>query len=99
MAFEDRTFQGIESDIFELCIKVIKSLNWEIATFNHITGTIKAETNMSLLSWGETIEIKIKQMEDGLNIRINSESRSQIIDWGKNAENIAKFFSALERLM
>jgi len=99
MAFEDRTFQGTESDIFKLCLKVIENLNWEIATFNYTTGTIKAETNMSLLSWGENIEIKIKQVEDSVYIRINSESRSQIIDWGKNAENITTFFSALEMLM
>lgn len=99
MAFEDRTFQGTERDIFELCLKVIENLNWEIANFNHTTGTIKAETNISLLSWGENIEIKIKQVEDGLNIQMNSESHSQIIDWGNNAQNITKFFSSLERLM
>lgn len=99
MASEARAYKGEINEIFDLCLKAITSLNWEIASFNHNNGTIKAETNLSILSWGEEIEIEIQQVQDVINVKINSESRAQLIDWGKNDENVQKFFSVLESLI
>lgn len=99
MASEARMYKGEISEIFDLCIKAITSLNWQIASFNHSSCMIKAETNLSLLSWGDDIEIEIQQMRGGINVKINSESRAQLVDWGKNDENIQKFFSVLESLI
>lgn len=99
MASEARVYKGEINEIFDSCLKAITSLNWEIAFSNQSNGTIKAETNLSLLSWGEDIEIEIQYVQGGIKVNINSESRSQLIDWGKNDENIQKFFSLLENLI
>lgn len=58
------------------------------------SGTIMAETQMSLWSWGEEIRINV----DGSgNVTIKSECKlaTQIIDWGRNKKMVNKIFSNL----
>lgn len=52
---------------------------------------IEAETDASLLSWGEEIQIKITDSK----VEIRSESE-QIIDWGKTRDNVEKIESFLK---
>ena len=99
MASETRAYKGDVYEIFDLCLDAITKLNWEIATFDHTNGTIEANTDVSLLSWGENVEIEIQPMNDTINVGINSESCAQLIDWGVNNENIQKFYLILESLI
>lgn len=99
MASEVRAYKEEINNIFNLSLEAITRLNWEISSINQNNCLIKAQTKVSLLSWGEDIEIEIQQIQGAININMNSESRSQLIDWGKNDENINKFFSILESLI
>lgn len=48
--------------------------------------TIRAETEPSLRSWGETVTIEVRSDR----IVIESESGEQLFDWGKSRQNVSR---------
>ena len=99
MESETREYKGNFIDIFNSCLNVIENLNWNISSSNDIDGIIEANTNVSLLSWGEDIEIRLQHMNGIVSVIIYSDSPAQLINWGKNTNNVEKFFSLLESLI
>lgn len=55
--------------------------------------------NMSMASWGEKITITLTPEGSGTRVHILSECGmpTQIVDYGKNAENVAAIFRYLEQ--
>ena len=58
---------------------------------------IKASAGTSMSSWGETITIQVQPVGNVSNLEIKSEAKWQLIDWGKNNENINKFIRNLSK--
>jgi hypothetical protein len=59
-----------------------------------VTGRI----GVSLLSWGEAIEVAVETSRTGAEFVIRSRSSGpQIIDWGKNESNVQRIKQRLER--
>jgi rhomboid protease GluP len=77
-----------------LAIEAVKKIGWN--TGNLTDSGFTAYTSISLISWGEEIQIKI---EVG-SISIKSECTGhQFIDWGKNSRNLRSFLSEFNRLL
>ena len=60
-----------------------------------------ASRKVSMTSWGETITISPFRTSKGCSLRIKSECSlpTQLIDWGKNNENIKNFSFALSKIL
>ena len=99
MESETREYKGNFIEIFNSCLNAIENLNWNISSSDDIEGIIEANTNASLLSWGEDIDIRLQDMNGIVSVIISSEAPAQLIDWGKNAKNIETFFPVLESLI
>lgn len=54
-----------------------------------------AETGLSLGSTGERITIRITEHRDRTEVQVKSKCIFQIIDWGRNKENVNRFFQHL----
>ena len=56
---------------------------------------------VSLTSWGENVTVTLSSQGNGTNVAIYSECSlpTQLIDWGKNSQNIYSIFMYLERDM
>ncbi len=63
------------------------------------TRTVAAEIGMSLWSWGENISISVAPVEGGSGVTVNSSSkvRTNVLNGGKNAKNIAEIIDALSK--
>tara|TARA_B100001996_G_scaffold382880_1_gene376111 strand:+ start:2901 stop:3176 length:276 start_codon:yes stop_codon:yes gene_type:complete len=66
-------------------------LGWTISVST--SERIIAKTSISLLSWGEKIEIH--KQNDGYLVVSSCAMPLQIVDWGKNSSNVDKIQMAL----
>jgi hypothetical protein len=54
-------------------------------------------TGASFKSWGEVVFIKVAPDPAGTSISVTSKAHSQLVTWGKNAENEKNFLDELTR--
>ncbi|MHB1278750.1 MAG: rhomboid family intramembrane serine protease [Bacteroidia bacterium] len=76
-----------------LTIEAAKKLGWNLG-YTSENGFV-AFTNFSMSSWSEEVKVKI----DGKNANLKSEcTGNQMVDWGKNKENIEKLIATFRQL-
>lgn len=74
--------------VFNECITVLKNKNYIIDTIDKNNFKIEVSTKVSLLSWGENIEIYfVSKNNNSTIVTVKSNSKAQIIDWGTNSKN------------
>jgi len=84
--------------VYSKCKAVLAKLEMKIESVNRTTGTIRASTPTSLLSWGEEITIKLKKVsETKTKVYVTSEATSQLISWGKNENNVLSIIEELSK--
>ena len=67
-----------------------------LASRSPLEGRLSARMGMSIWSWGEQLDIAVEaDSPTGSIVRISSEARGQLIDWGKNQSNLERFEVAL----
>jgi hypothetical protein len=76
---------------------------------NIIGGTVKSEDQsagrivgtvpMSWTSWGESLLVEVSGVDNDALVRVTSKTRlpTQVVDFGKNARNVARFLDWLSR--
>lgn len=64
-------------------------------------GTLRARVGMSRASWGERITCRVRPVDSGSEVEIHSRPwlRTQIVDGGKNRENVERIRAALAELI
>ncbi|MDQ4004871.1 MAG: hypothetical protein M3135_01025 [Actinomycetota bacterium] len=68
----------------------------KVKTADPNTGRIIAGSGMSMASWGEEVIIDVWEHAPGwAGVRVTSQLKAQLVDWGKNKKNIAKIFDAI----
>lgn len=90
-----RTFNRSYDEVYKACLSALKSLEIEIEYKSKNEGIISGETESTLWSWGESISIKIEQSGRSVVVKVNSDSKAQLIDWGKNDRNEEKILTAI----
>jgi len=58
-------------------------------------GAIQASAGISLLSWGENLQVLITTVPGGTYVLMES-TPVFLFDWGRGSEDIARFFQALD---
>src|ERR1700690_2706392 len=94
-----RTFHKSFENVFEECKKTIQKLGMKIEYINRSKGIISASTKTSFWSWGESIDVRIKERQKGILVEVISNSKAQLIDWGKNEDNEIDILDKLEELI
>ena len=91
---QDLSLDDLTSEQFlVLTIEAAKKLDWNVG-YTSENGFI-AFTKFSMSSWSEEVKIKI----DGNIAKFKSEcTGSQMVDWGKNKENIEKLIAKFNEL-
>ncbi len=89
---ERKAIEGLSQEQFiVIAIEAAKKLSWDIS---YISGTgIIAYTKFSFSSFGEEIKITVN---DNKATFISSCIGSQLMDWGKNKQNIKEFISVFK---
>jgi hypothetical protein len=92
--------EGTAEKVFEACKKAINNLGWSIEYSNKAKGVISAATRSTLLSWGETIDLKIVSVKKSeCKIDVDSNSKAQLFDWGKNERNMTDLTEEIKKAL
>jgi uncharacterized protein (DUF1499 family) len=89
----DRRQETLE-DIMQQAVNQYLSSNPKVSVIERNNQFIKLKIPVSLRSWGEKIEILVK--EKSFLIRSESSVSLQGYDWGKNHNNVRTMYTCLE---
>jgi hypothetical protein len=98
-AVSAQVYQSDYDVIFSKAIDAAGGMGWQITFTDKETGVISAKTAANFLTWGDTISIRISHQEQGVKVDLASGSTGQIVDWGRNKNNILKFYKKLDALV
>ena len=84
-------------EVFQTVVNVLPSVKkMKIKSADQNTGRIEASSGMSMASWGESIIVEVWEHSPGqAGVRVTSQLKAQLVDWGKNKKNIAAVFNAI----
>tara|TARA_B100000427_G_C15278407_1_gene494217 strand:- start:36 stop:530 length:495 start_codon:yes stop_codon:yes gene_type:complete len=91
---------GSFDDIFEKSLDGIKSFKGKLYASKKEENTIQATTGITWKSFGENIEIHLKEKENNkIEITISSKPANpiQIVDYGKGRQNVLSFIEYLNK--
>jgi hypothetical protein len=87
------------STVFDSTINILRDNDFEIKDSNKDDRFIIATKDVSLLSYGETIEISFRTTNNTTLVSIHSFSKGlQIIDWGTNDKNEKLIYNELKKV-
>jgi len=84
-------------EVFQACVKAVSQCGFRIAGSDPESGQVEARAKISMRSWGEKIIITTSAAG-----RVDIKSTCfliQVVDWGKNKDNVNALFSALGQLL
>lgn len=94
MAKGSRRFKKSLTEVYNASVKALHESGFIIEEKDE--KVIRATSDISIVSWGEEIEIKLYSKPDGVEVEATSEAY-QLFDWGKSEENLSRFFANLEK--
>ena len=81
------------------CIETAEQLGFSIGDENITDGIIYLKTGVSFWSFGETVEIRLIELnKTSTKVQVKSGANA-LTTWGKNAENENKFLETLSQLL
>ncbi|MCP3135918.1 hypothetical protein [Pyxidicoccus xibeiensis] len=82
--------------VFDKALETVVELGWRVNLAKPDPGIIQAYTPTSMASWQEDLNISVLDTGTGVvRVQMNSRAR-QLVAWGKNEENIERFFQGLD---
>lgn len=94
-ATDSQIFPYAPGDVFNSAILVLMQNGWEVRFSDPQLGRISARAPMSLKASGENVLLQIAPSGTGTEVRIESSSSAQVVDWGKNKQNVEKVIVGL----
>ncbi len=95
MPTREKDFTSSFSLVFHESRNAVEELGWSIEEEDEGRGIIHASTGLSILSWGEDVVIEVKRRNQGVLVRVTSDTKAQLFDWGKSRSNISRFLEEL----
>lgn len=85
------------ADVWQRAIEVLNQQPG-VAGVNTQPGLLTASVNTNWRSWGEKVAVHVDEAPGGTAVRIRSACAFplQILDWGKNKENVTRIRLGLE---
>ncbi|WP_051309332.1 DUF1499 domain-containing protein [Desulfogranum japonicum] len=87
--------EGNRGEVFQQCLQVAESLQWQIVSSRKEDGIIEAVATTRIFRFHDDIIIRLTPEEMGVRVDIRSASRVGKGDLGANARRIREFFSQL----
>jgi hypothetical protein len=91
-------FPGTREQVIAASQEAARRSGLRVTAADPATGTVHAETRVSMSSWGEKVTVYV----DAYNqVSVTSQCLlpTQLIDWGKNKRNVNRFFGHLTALL
>ena len=95
----EQVFNRSFERVYAACKQALHDLDMSIEYRSKQEGRISASTGGSLFSWGETIDISIRNLGNRTKVIVESNSKAQLITWGKNDENENDILNRIEEIL
>jgi hypothetical protein len=88
-------------EVFQAAVNVLPTVKkMTLKNVDPASGRIIISSGISLASWGEEILVQVWEPAPGqAAVRVSSQVKAQLVDWGKNRKNVAAVFDALSRAL
>jgi hypothetical protein len=94
---QPKLYEAPIKDVYLATRTAIESLKWKITSENQATFSIQASVPMSMRSWGEKLTVVLSLDEnDRVKVDVQSKTGPQIVDYGKNKQNILALYQAID---
>lgn len=93
----NREYPNSYDDVFSAILQAIADCSFQRESADRSSGQIVASAGISLMSWGERIEIQVSRADNRTKVSISSTPKAQLIDLGKSRENINILFATIDR--
>jgi hypothetical protein len=81
---------------FEATCRALAQQGMSITFADPTSGTIQANSSVSMMSWGEKLELRLSPTSEGTTaVQVGSSLKFGLVDWGKNQKNIDKLNAAI----
>lgn len=92
---QNQSFEQPFSKVYSRSLSTLMELQWQLSHANKEEGLIQARTPMTLWTTGDLVTVHVfEESQNTTRVEVSSASAQQF-DWGKNKENIVKFYSRL----
>lgn len=92
---QDQVFEHPYNKVYSRSISTLMDLKWQASHSDKKEGLIQARTPMTIWTAGDLVTVHVFQESDSqTRVEVTSASAQQY-DWGKNKENISKFYFQL----
>lgn len=86
--------------VYISCIEAAERLDFTLYNEDITNGIIYFRAGISILSFGEIIEVRLTDLGNGTTkTQFKSSATAQLITWGKNAGNETRFIDRLNQLI
>jgi hypothetical protein len=93
---ESKNYSVPRNLAFKEALDALNTLGFKIKNSDEFNGTIEARKGASIRSWGEGIKISITPSNGGSQVYVESDVRYQVVDYGKNKDNVDKILTELD---
>lgn len=94
-----RTYYAPFQTVFDTTISILPSLSMRVVSADPTQGLIVVSANMSLMSWGENVTIRMGT-HDNVQTTVSVDSIAKVLfTYGKNQRNVEKILDAISRAL
>lgn len=91
-------FPFTKSSVRNAVIVSFRKQGWGFKPTSSTEDSLIAKTGASIFSFGETIEIELVSVDEGhTEVRVESKTDWQVVDYGRNNRNLSKLYEAVQR--
>lgn len=94
-----KKFNNNYRKVYDACENALINLGMSAEYKNREKGIISASSSTNIFSWGETIDITITAKGTSTIVRVESESKAQLLDWGKNEKNEENILNEIQEIL
>jgi hypothetical protein len=91
---EERTFPVAREAAYSAAIATIVALGWQVTHSAPSEGIVTASTPVTMSTFGDNVTVHVVSVAPGQSrVDVTSATPRQVVDWGKNRENVERFYS------
>jgi len=95
-----RIYQKDFDTVFLKAVDAASAMGWQITFTDKSTGVIAAKTPTNLWTWGDSVSVRLTQIQGGaVKVDVSSGTANQVVDWGRNKRNILSYYGKLDNLL
>jgi hypothetical protein len=88
-------FDADAGTVFDAFAAAVAALRARVERQDRDAGLLEARTRMGMRSWGERLTVEVTRGSGGrTHVAVSSKLRAQLVDWGKNRENVDRIMRA-----